>query len=227
MLNLRTILAKVLRYEIPLRLEKRSWGFRIGLFLACLHFAFFVSNTLYIIEHNEGRWHMFWILCGYIDFPASLLLSKIILPVFSHFFTNRDPYLVAVYNSPMFVIFSLFHILVGSAWYFALPVLLEKAGKKITATALTLTAAVAIMLIPIFTHWLQLLRFIAHDVKNFAPVFNSILPVIWTALLVWLFFATARKKSVLWLLLLTPFVFYYFVRDLYCYTMLTGPLTGR
>ena len=225
MLNLRTILAKALRYEMPLRLKEHSWGFRIGLFLACLHFAFFVSNALYMIEHNEGRWHMFWILCGYADFPVSLLLTKVILPVLFRGGPLQDPFMAT--NASTLMVFALFYAVVGTAWYFCLPILLEKAGKKIAATALTLTAAVAIMLIPIFTHWLQLLRFIARDVKSLAPVFNSILPAIWTALLVWLFFATARKKSVLWLLLLTPFVFYYFVRDLYCYTMLTGPLTGR
>ncbi len=215
MLNLRTILAKVLRYEIPLRLKERSWGFRIGLFLACLHFTFFVSNALYMIEHNEGRWHMFWILCGYADFPVSLLLTKVILPVLFpggplHL---RDPFMAT--NASTLMVFALFYAVVGTAWYFALPILVHKASRKIATTTTGAVAVAAMMIIPIFAHWLQLLRFIGYDTKPVAIGLNSILPCVWTALLVWLFLTSARRKVLLWLFCLAPPVFYYLAQDLY------------
>ena len=203
-------------------LEKQSWAFHIGLLIGSTHMLFMLANIVYIVHHNDGHWHMFWILCGYIDFPVSLLLSKVILPVFSHFFTNRDPYIAAVYNSPMFVIFSLFHILVGSAWYFALPVLVHKVSRKIAATTTGAVAVAAMMIIPIPSNWLQLLRFIGHDTAPIAIGLNSILPCVWTALLLWLFLTNPRRKVLLWLFCLAPPVFYYLVQDLYYYTLLTG-----
>jgi hypothetical protein len=116
--------------------------------------------------------------------------------------------------------FLVFYAVAGSAWYFFLPVLLEKAGKRIAAGPGTFTIAVVIMIIPIFAHWLQFLRFVTGHTSLFAPGLYSILPMIWVGLLVWLYFASAGKKVVLWLLLLAPFVFFYFVRDLYYYKIL-------
>jgi hypothetical protein len=202
-------------------LEKQSWALQAGLLIGSVHMLFMLANIAYMIRHDEGRWHMFWILCGYIDFPVSLLLPKAILPLFSHFFTHKDPYLAAVYNSPMFVIFSLFHILVGSAWYFALPVLLHKASRKIATTTTGAVVVAAMMIIPIPSNWLQLLRFIGYDTAPVAIGLNSILPGVWTALLVWLFLTNARRKVLLWLFCLVPPVFYYLVRDLYYYMLLT------
>jgi hypothetical protein len=203
-------------------LEKQSWAFQIGLLIGAAHMLFMIMTVVYIIRHHEGRWHMFWILCGYIDFPVSLLLPKVILPVLSPLFTHADPYLAARYNSPLFAVFSLFHILVGSGWYFALPILVHKASRKITATTAGAAAAAAMMIIPIPSNWLQLLRFIGNDTTSVAIGLNSILPCIWTVLLVWLFVANPRRKVLLWLFCLAPPVFYYLVRDLYYYTLLTS-----
>ena len=217
-LNLQGVLNKAFQLEIAGWLKKRSWGFKIGLFLASLHFVFFVLNTLYMIAYHDPRWHMFWIICGYADFPVSLLLTQVILPAFFHGSPLQDPYLLR--DTSTMTVFLLFYAVVGTVWYFFLPILIEKAGKKIATGAWTLAAAVTMMIIPILAHWLQLLRFAAGDADCFAPRLYSILPAIWTVLLVWLYFATARRKSVLWLLLLMPFVFCYFLRDLYYYTTL-------
>jgi hypothetical protein len=130
--------------------------------------------------------------------------------------------LAARYNSPLFVVFSLFHILVGSGWYFALPVLVHKASRKIAATTAGVVAAAAMMIIPILSHWLQLLRFICYNAKPVAIGLNSILPCVWMVLLVWLFVTNPRRKVPLWLLCLAPPVFHYLVRDLYYYRLLTG-----
>lgn len=203
-------------------LERRSWAFQTGLLIGAAHMLFMIMTIVYIIRHHEGHWHMFWILCGYIDFPVSLLLPKVILPVLSPFFTHTEPYLAARYNSPLFVVFSLFHILVGSGWYFALPILVHNASRKIAATVTGAVAVAVMTIIPIPSHWLQLLRFICYDAKSVAIGLNSILPCIWTVLLVWLFVTNPRRKAQLWLFCLAPPVFYYLVRDLYYHTLLTS-----
>ncbi len=217
MLNLPGILKKTLLLEIPLRLKDRSWGFKAGLLLACLHFTFVLSNTIFMIEHNEGRWHMYWIILSYADFPASLLLTQIILPIFLPNGPLYDPYMST--NASVLMLFSSFYIVLGTSWYFLLPILLEKASRKIMTNNQTAAAAVTIMIIPIFAHWLQLLRFAPRKVYYFTPGLNSILPAVWIALLFWLFLATKYKKAVLWLLLFAPSVFYYFIHDLYYYMM--------
>jgi hypothetical protein len=197
---------------------KYSWGFRIGLYLGVAHFTLIVFNTIYMILYHDPQWHMIWIMCDYADFPVSLLLTQVILPLFFPGPILYDPYLDRSMSAMM--TFLVFYAVAGSAWYFFLPVLLEKAGKRIAAGPGTFTIAVVIMIIPIFAHWLQFLRFVTGHTSLFAPGLYSILPMIWVGLLVWLYFASAGKKVVLWLLLLAPFVFFYFVRDLYYYKTL-------
>ena len=203
---------------VPSILNKYSWGFKIGLFLAASHFTIFTLNTIYMFVYNDPQWHMIWIMCGYIDFPVSLLLTQIILPLFFPGPIMYDPYLDRSLSAML--TFLTFYAVASSAWFFFLPVLLEKAGKRIAAGSGTFTIAVVIMIIPIFAHWLQFLRFATGHTSLLAPGLYSILPAIWTGLLVWLYSATAGKKVVLWLLLLSPFVFFYFIRDLYYYKIL-------
>jgi hypothetical protein len=206
--------------QITAWLNARSWGCKIGLVLGLLHFLFIVWNIIYMISHSDGRWHMFWILCGYIDFPVSLLLSRIILPLYVTQLGIEAPYSAG--GILMFATFSAFHVLLGSAWYVYLPILLEKLIKKIATGTVGAVIIVLLVVIPIFANWLQLLRFIPRHVHIFAPGVNSVLPALWVVLLVWLYLATSRRKPVLWLLCLSPFVFYYFLHDLYYYMMLTG-----
>ena len=203
---------------IPTRrdwLQRHSLAFKVGLLLGSVHLLFILANVFDIIRNQEGRWSMFWILCGYIDFPATLLLSKIILPVFSPFFIRGDPYLAAGRSLQIFLIFSLFHTLIGSAWYFALPILISKAAVKITSTTKAAVAAAVLMLIPIPSHWLQLLRFIGYDTAPTAIGLNSVLPGVWIVIFIWLLVINAKRKVLLWLVCLVPFVFYYLVQDLY------------
>jgi hypothetical protein len=203
-------------------LARQSWPVQAGLLIGLLHLLFMLANIAYMIHNSEGRWHMFWIICGYIDFPVSLLLSKVILPVFASFFTHADPYVAARYNSPLFWVFSLFHVLVGSAWYSALPFLIHKASKKITATTAGASIAAAIMIIPIPANWIQLLRFIGYDTAPTAIGLNSVLPCVWMVLLAWLFLTNSKRKAMLWLFCLAPLVFYYLIQDLYYYRLFAG-----
>jgi hypothetical protein len=203
-------------------LDKQSWAFQAGLLLGATHFLFMLMNIIYLINHPDGRWHMLWILCGYSDYPVSLLLPKVILPVLSPLFMGGDPYLASAYSLPIFLIFSLFHILVGSAWYFALPVLVYKASKKISAATTEAWAAASLMIIPIPSHWLQLLRFVGGNTGQTTIGLNSVFPAAWVILFIWLFLTNVKRKITLWLLCLLPAVFYYLIMDLYFYTLRAG-----
>jgi hypothetical protein len=217
-LNLHSILKWLFQREMFPWLQGRSWGFKAGVFLGALHLLMFLSNLLYMVWFNEGRWNLFWILCGYVDFPASLLLTKVLLPVLSGVAHYRDSFMSN--RIPTLMIFAMFYSFVGTMWYFWLPVLIEKACSKITVTGWAAWAVSAMMVTPILAHWLQLIRFVAANNYPFVPALYSILPAVWTVLLVVLLLAT-RKKMVLWLLVLMPFVYYYFIRDLYYYMTLT------
>jgi hypothetical protein len=200
-------------------LEKQSWAFQAGLLIGSVHMLFMLMNIIYMINHHEGRWHLFWILCGYIDYPASLLLPKVVLPALSHFFTRGDPYLVSARNFPIFLIFSLFHIVIGSIWYFFVPILVHKLSKKITVTTAGALTAAALILIPIPSHWLQLLRFFGGDTNQTTIGLNCIFPALWVILFVGLSITNARRKTACWLLCLIPPVFYYLINDIYFYML--------
>jgi len=199
---------------------RQHWTLQAGMVIGAAHLLLMLGNIVYIIQHHEGHWHMFWVLCGYVDFPASLLLSKAILPVLKPYLCYMDPYLEARYGLPFFWVFSLFHILVGSAWYAALPVLVHKISRAITATRIKAAAAATMMLIPIPANWIQLLRFFGRDTAPTAIGLNSVLPCVWMGLLVWLFITNPKRKAMLWLFCLAPPVFYYLAADLYYYFFL-------
>ena len=202
--------------------ERQSWVFQAGLLIGAVHFLFMLMNIVYIINHHEGRWHMFWIVCGYIDYPVSLLLPKVILPVLSPLFERGDPYLASAHSFQIFLIFSLFHIVVGSAWYFALPILIHKAAKKITVTITGSLAAAAMMFIPIPSHWMQLLKFFGGNTGQTSIGVNSVLPGLWVILFIWLFITNVKRKAILWLLCMLPVVFYYLTQDIFYYTLRAG-----
>ena len=203
-------------------LARQSRVFQAGLLIGAVHMLFMAMNIIYVINHHEGRWHMFWILCGYIDYPVSLLLPKVILPVLAPLFARGDPYLASARSLQIFLIFSLFHIFVGSAWYFALPILVYKASKKITVTITGSLVAATLMIIPIPSHWLQLLRFYSGNTAQTSIGLNSVLPGLWVLLFIWLFLTNVKRKAILWLLCLAPVVFYYLTQDLFFYSLRAG-----
>lgn len=206
-------------------IKRYSLAFKIGVILGSVHLFFVLASVIDIIRRDEGQWHMFWTLCGYIDFPVTLLLSKVILPIVSIFFIHADPYLASRILQ-IFLIFLLFHAIVGSLWYFALPILISKAATKIASTKKAAVAVAVMIIIPVLAHWLQLLRFIGYDTAPTAIGLNAILPAVWTALFILLLITNAKRKAVLWLLCLVPFVFYYLAQDLYYYFVLADNLAG-
>lgn len=203
-------------------LERQSWAFQAGLLIGAVHFLFMLMNIIYIINHHEGRWHMFWIVCGYIDYPVSLLMPKVILPVLSPLFTRGDPYLASARSFQIFMIFSFFHVVVGSLWYFILPILLHRISKKITVTIAGSLTAAAMMIIPIPSHWLQLLKFFGGNTGQTTIALNSVFPAMWIILFIWLFVTNVKRKAMLWLLCLLPVVFYYLTSDLSYYMLRAG-----
>jgi hypothetical protein len=197
-------------------LQRHSPAFQAGLLIGLVHMLFILANVIGMIRYHEGQWNMFWIVCGYLDFPVSLLLSRVILPVIGFDPHLSNPYLAGA-RGPMFAIFLLFHTIIGSAWYFALPALVQKATERITTTTTGALAAAAMIIIPIPIHWLQLLRFFGRDTAPTAIGLNCILPGLWMVLFAWILLTNARRKVMLWLLCLVPPVFYYLVKDLYYY----------
>jgi hypothetical protein len=200
------------------RLQRRSAALQIGLVLGFTHLFFVVANVIGVIYYHEEQWPMFWTLCGYLDFPVSLLLSQVILPVFSPLITRYDPFLVSSHGL-IFTIFLLFHTIIGSAWYCFLPVLVQKAARRITTTTAGAFAAGVLMTIPIFANWIQLLRFIGGNTSIIDVGLNSVLPAIWVVLFIWVFITNARRKRLCWLLCLAPAVFYYLIVDIYYYIL--------
>lgn len=202
-------------------LQRRSVAFQIGLVLGLSHLLFILANIIGAIYYQEEHWHFFWILCGYLDFPVSLLLSKAILPVLSPVITRYDPYLAAT-GGVMFKIFLMFHLIIGSIWYCVLPTLVQKAAQKITTTRTGAIAAGIMMIIPIPANWFQLLRSIGGHISTTNFVLNSVLPGIWTVLFVWLFIINVRRKRLCWLLCLIPAVFCYLAGDIRYFILVHG-----
>jgi len=201
--------------KLNIRGKKLSLGLRIGMLLAAVHFFFISLSIIDMVRNGNEPWHMFWIFLGYVDFPLSTLLPLVILPIYKAAFGITMPYLTG--GMLMFMTFTVFHLGFGTLWYLFLPSLLEKLSKKIATSTTGITLSILLMVLPIFSHWLQLLKFFGHSTSCFTPVINSFIPAFWTVFLIWLYLVNSRRKRALWLLLLAPFVFCYFVHDLYYY----------
>lgn len=195
------------------RLRRMSYGFYIGFVLAVVHFLFIALSIFDMLRKPGEPWHMFWVFLGYVDFPVSLLLPFVIIPIISIFISFVDPYLTG--GLLMFITFSGFHLVAGSSWYFCLPILLERFSKKISGKVVDRMIVILLIIIPVFTNWLQLIKFSFGKTYPFTPLINSYLPAMWIILFIWLFFISSRRKRVLWLLCLMPFVFFNLVNDLY------------
>ena len=201
-------------------LKPVSPAFAIGLVLAVLYVFFVGLNIIEMLDRPEEQWWMFWTFLDYLNFPVSLLLRFVILPIYSVSFFVREPYIDR--SRLTLGIFITFNLVVGGVWYFCLPFLLDKFSKKFASDITKKTAVILLAIIPIFCHWLQLLKHITGKTRCFSPVLNSWLPIIWTALFIWLYYVSGWKKKLLWLLCLVPAVFFYFVHDLHYYNMFDG-----
>ena len=97
--------------------KKKTLSFKIGLIIATVHF---LMTLLFIIDlglsSNEAQWELSWLIPYHFDFPASLCLRYMLLPLTPglDFYTLPEP-LGDIYS---FVVPSLFHLLGGTLWYF-------------------------------------------------------------------------------------------------------------
>lgn len=100
--------------------EKRV-SFKIGLFLAVLHFIFslFVANDVIGWSQN-AQWQFYWEFPFTVDFPISIIYKlAFYLPIdFSFTFL---PYPISEFRS--FILPFLLHSIIGTIWYFYLPIL--------------------------------------------------------------------------------------------------------
>lgn len=214
-MRIRNSLEKKINVKLIIWFKAKSWGFKAGLVIAALHFLFIALNIADMIRNPDPGepWHMFWILLDYVDFPVSSLLHCVILPIC----LGSTSVLLPEYVGWLWAVTipSIFHLTVGTMWYFYLPILLEKVSKKVATNTSGRVIAVLLMIIPVLSRWPQLLKFLDGSAYFFTPLTNSYMPVSWVALFIWLYFAGSRKKQVLWLLCLAPFVFFYLVHDVY------------
>ena len=189
-------------------LKAKTWWFKSGLILAFLHVVF-MSWVISITIKADAQWQLVWTLPQHVDFPISLLHWYIIRPITP----NIDADVIVL---------GLFYSLVGTAWFFYLPILLGKISKKIATRTAGRVVAVVLMVIPIFSSWLQIFRFYtAYDGLYYIITWTYYLICgLWVILSVWLLFVGSRRKVVLLLLCLTPLVFYYPIQDLYFYIKL-------
>ena len=189
-------------------LKAKTWWFKSGLILAFLHVVF-MSWVIYITIEGSAQWQLVWILPEYVDFPISLLHRYIILAIKLDIFID-------------IIALGLFYLLVGTVWFFYLPILLGKISKKIATRTAGRVIAVVLMALPIFLSWLQIFRFYtAYDGLYYIITWTYYLICgLWVILSVWLLFVGSRRKVVLLLLCLTPLVFYYPIQDLYFYIKL-------
>jgi len=191
-------------------LKTRSCSFRMGLIIAVLHFVFAAFVVLMIgVDGGGAQWQMGWCSLDSIDFPASFLLWHIVVPVVPNicFYFLPEP----VDSLSSFIVPAVFFIVVGSSWYFYLPIILEKISKKIADSKTGRIIAILLMLIPFFPTWIEIISY----EMNILLWIDYLAPLIWTSLFIWLFFTESKRKRVLFLLCLMPIVSYNLFHYLY------------
>lgn len=103
-------------------------SFKIGLFLAFVHFVFFMFIVVPIVRFPDAQWQLTWIVFMFIDFPVSFLCMLVLFfcPEFSFDFL---PYPISELRS--FILPSIIFGVLGTLWYFYLPVLIANITKNI------------------------------------------------------------------------------------------------
>ena len=103
--------------------EKRV-SFKIGLFLAALHFIFSIFVAYDVIGWSQNaQWQFYWEFPFTIDFPISIIYKlAFYLPI--DFSLSFLPYPISEFRS--FILPFILHSIIGTLWYFCLPLLLAK-----------------------------------------------------------------------------------------------------
>ena len=115
-------------------LNRNSWSFKLGIFLALVHFALAVSAAVIsITDKSPTGGPNVWLVFVFIDFPLSLVFyhfSGLLygsLSFLGLFGLNSSAWIGLLGNT---IIPVLFFGLAGSYWYFYLPTWIAGAFKK-------------------------------------------------------------------------------------------------
>ena len=128
------------RFVLSIReLNPRRLSFKIGLILAVFHLSLLGYIVRLILSGTEPDWPMYWLIFMGIDFPVSLLFIAvgIFLPSkMSLSFNNMIPYPVSDVSN--FILPVLIFGILGTAQWFALPIILANLSRILREKGQTL-----------------------------------------------------------------------------------------
>jgi hypothetical protein len=204
--------------------KTESWWWKTGLILSIIHFLFVGFLVVDIgMGGTGGQWQFAWIVPDYLDFPVSSLMWQIrsFMPD-SYFYYDFDDF----YSFPPepvgdlrdFIVPSVFYLLIGTAWYLYLPLLIAKVAKKMVIDRVGYLCIVFLFIIPLFSKWVELIWLYIDGLPPFLPFATyGTLCLLWAGFFVWLCLGHARKVRAIWLLCLSIFIFYQFFKEMYIY----------
>jgi hypothetical protein len=104
--------------------KRRRLAFKIGLSLGLLHliFSLFVGHQVIVWSQN-AQWQFYWTVPFVVDFPISAVYILAFRIPFRDFSIPFLPYPVSEVRS--FIMPFLLHSVLGTIWYFCLPMLLK------------------------------------------------------------------------------------------------------
>jgi len=191
---------------------------KTGFALAALHLLFILWIIIQIGFGDEAQWQFYWLMPGCVDFPVSLVFRYVILPIVPNVNIDFLYILPGVWGQlRYFITPAAFYLSIGTLWYFYLPIIIDRLIKIITTDITGKVLLIMLVILPILSGWLQLTYWFNFDWFTSDIWVNSIICFLWIVLFGWLFVINSRKKPVLWLLCLLPFVFFYAIRDLFIY----------
>ncbi|HAJ57220.1 MAG TPA: hypothetical protein DCL35_05565 [Candidatus Omnitrophica bacterium] len=117
--------------KLPKLIKERRLSFKIAIFLAFFHFVFSLFNIHHVIEWSQNaQWELFWEFVFFVDFPVSLAYKFIIFNFPINYSFDFLPYPIS--ELKVFIIPSLLHSIIGTVWYFCLPILFTRLiGEKL------------------------------------------------------------------------------------------------
>lgn len=200
----------------------RRGDFWVGIFAAAVHAAI-VGAFIFNLAHSaRGHWQSRWLVCHFIDWPVSLLLKYVILPIVPDLSMGGGFSAYPLGEVRDFLVPGFFYLVLGSLWYFYLPGLLVRVSGRISTVLYCRVAAIFLMVSCVISSWFGILVWSDASRLYLSPFFNGSLCVVWVIVFIFLYFANSRKKVTLWLLFLVPFVFYNLCYDVYFYMSYTG-----
>jgi len=115
--------------KTPRWLKQKRLSFKIGLISGLLHFVISLLIICNIIVWSQNaQWQFLWSLPFSIDFPFSVIYILIFYLPFPNFSFPFLPYPISELRD--FILPCFLHCMLGTLWYFYLPLLVVKFFKK-------------------------------------------------------------------------------------------------